>query len=331
MNTAGNAVRVGIFFIIGVALLYVVYDSLSNQAAELEDGYTVQAPFEDILQLKPTDDVRMAGVRIGTVQATRLDGNRAVVDLAIERAYRIPENSVAMIEMAGLLGNNFVAIKPGDSPTTLQDGAQINTKETQTISGVIEELGQISDKVNNFLSSAEGTLGDMTGEGEGGLFSSVNQLVEDNREKVSQAVDNLLKVSEQLSGTEGTLGKLINSPEAYEELMAMRTDIKGAADSINKLTEDAEGIFGDIKAGKGALGVLLYDEEVATQLKQSAANIQDFSAKLNSEESTLGRLIGDDDLYQQAQAALDKVENAVGSMNDSGPITAVGVVSSGLF
>jgi phospholipid/cholesterol/gamma-HCH transport system substrate-binding protein len=52
---------------------------------------------------------------------------------------------------------------------------------------------------------------------------------------------------------------------------------------------------------------------------------------LNSGEGTLGKLVTDDSLYIELQAMLNKADQALDSMGDSGPITAVGAVSGALF
>lgn len=276
MNTASNALRVGLFFILGVALLYVVYDALNARAQAVEGGYRVEAPFQDILQLKPSDDVRMAGVRIGTVAGMRLEDRKAIVELSIEGQYDIPADSVAQVEMAGLLGNNFVSIKPGDSTEDIAAGGTINTRETETLGQVIEEFGQVGEKVNKFLDDAGGLLGGGDGK-KGGLFASVDKLVEENREKINQIVSNFNEVSGKLASDQGTLGKLINDDSAYDELMSVGDDIKQAAEGVNKVTGDAQDVFADIKSGKGALGVLLYDEKVAQQLRDTVANVDEFT------------------------------------------------------
>jgi phospholipid/cholesterol/gamma-HCH transport system substrate-binding protein len=60
-------------------------------------------------------------------------------------------------------------------------------------------------------------------------------------------------------------------------------------------------------------------------------NLKEVSAKLNSGQGTLGKLISDDSLYLSVQSTMKKADRALDSMGDSGPITAVGVVANALF
>ena len=87
----------------------------------------------------------------------------------------------------------------------------------------------------------------------------------------------------------------------------------------------------DVKSGKGALGVLLYDEPTANSLKVSLNNLREVSNKLNSGQGTLGKLISDDSLYLSVQATMKKADRALDGLGDQGPITAVGVVAGKLF
>ena len=93
----------------------------------------------------------------------------------------------------------------------------------------------------------------------------------------------------------------------------------------------AQGIVDQVKSGEGTLGSLLYDDSIGNDIKLSAANLRELSAKLNSGEGTLGRLINDDSLYLEAQNAVKKVNRAVDGLADQGPITAVGVAANSLF
>jgi phospholipid/cholesterol/gamma-HCH transport system substrate-binding protein len=56
-----------------------------------------------------------------------------------------------------------------------------------------------------------------------------------------------------------------------------------------------------------------------------------FSDKLNSGEGTLGKLVADDSLYLELRGMLNKADQALDSLGDSGPITAAGAVSGALF
>jgi len=333
MKTA-QSIKVGIFFICGVVLLYIVYETLGTGTANTRSTYTVAAPFENLRQLKPSDEVRMAGVRIGTVGATRLtEENTALAELRIEEQYRIPADSVASISTSGLLGNNYVSITPGKATASLAAGGTIGTRATPSINEVISDIGSIAGKVDRLVTGLDESLGGLAGEdGEQPAFlGSLDALIDENRTRIRAITTNLQQVSADLAQGKGSLGRLINDPEAYQRLLDAAREIETAARNVSALTGDAESLVADVRAGNGALGVLLYDETAASDLRQAIANVNAFTTRLNREDTTLGRLISDDALYNQASRTLDEVENAVGGIDDTGPVTAVGVVSGALF
>ena len=120
------------------------------------------------------------------------------------------------------------------------------------------------------------------------------------------------------------MGLLINDRILYDEVVAAARDIQLLSDQMGD-------VFVAVKEGKGALGTLLYDKTAADQVKRSIDNIAEFSDKLNSDRSTIGRLVSSDALYRQAEDVLNRVDAAVDSVSNAGPITAVGVAAAALF
>jgi phospholipid/cholesterol/gamma-HCH transport system substrate-binding protein len=312
--------RVGLFFILGIALIWVVYDTLSDGSLQLSSGYKIYAPFKNVQQLTAGDEVRLAGVKIGNVSETVLKDGHAVVTLTIEPKYRVRNGAVATVTTAGLLGNNFVAITAGEGEGFLTEGMEIKTKDTQSMSEVITSFGGIGERLDNLLSTIDGGgTGDT-----GGAFSNLNNLIVENRDRIDHTLKNLEEITQKINDSTGTLGLLINDRTVYDEIVAAARDLQSVTDHVG-------GVFQDVSEGKGALGALLYDPQTAEDLKKSVQNILEFTDKLNSDKSTIGRLVSNDSLYVQAEDVLNKIDSAVDSYNNSGPITAIGVAAAALF
>lgn len=291
---ANQSIRVGAFFLLGVGLLWIVYETLSGSRLDSGNGYRITATFEDIQQLKASSEVRMAGVVIGTVASTGLDGTRASVEMIIDKHYTIPADSRATIATAGMLGLNYVAIKPGEERTALEAGANIATVQTADLSSVMAKLDGVGDRLDVVLANAQ-------------------------------------TITANLAEGKGTIGKLINDPAAYDQLMATVKDIQGAAGRATLFIDNTNEVIAHVKTGQGVLGTLIYDEAAADNLKVTVGNVREFSARLNNPDSSLGMFIDNDTLYRQASNTLTKLDGALNSMNDAGPITAVGVLGSALF
>ena len=328
MNNTQQNFRVGLFFLLGVALAWVTFESLTGGEIFKTKGYPLSAGFANLKGLKPGDEVLMAGVKIGTVASTRLGTQRVEAVLEIDPAVKIPQDAIASVQQSSLLGTNHLEVSfgsPGVAP--LRPGGEIRTKSTADMNEVIAQLGTLGSKLEGVANDISKALG---GEG-GGLFQKLDKLVTENSEKISSTTANLQQVTEKLNRSEGTLGKLLNDPKLHDELLASVGDIKSAAADARNFVTNAQAIVDQVKTGKGTLGALVFDQKAGDDFKASVANLRSVSDKLARGEGTLGKLLNDDSVLRDAQAVMKKAHAALDGMDDSGPITAVGLVAKSLF
>lgn len=326
MKTGLQATGVGLFFILGLALTYIVFSVVGDGKLAKEKGYVLTAGFDDIKTLTPGSDVRLAGVRIGVVEGTRLNKGRAEATLLIDESVQIPTDSIASIAMASLLGQNYIDVSYGRSSSYLSASSSIDTAESVDFNDVLGQVGEIGEKLSGAIDSLTGGEG-----GPGSLMDNINNLVEKNGEQLTVVLSNLEQVTSALASTEGTLGKLINNDEGYNALLAAVTEIKGAASEAKILMTDAQAVFQNLDAGEGSLGMLLSDDAIAVDLQKSAENLRLFSEQLNTGDGTLTKLINDDELYRELRSMLQKADQALDSFGDAGPITAITGVANALF
>jgi phospholipid/cholesterol/gamma-HCH transport system substrate-binding protein len=330
MTTTQNTARVGLFFLLGVALIWVTFETLGDGNALKKKGYSVVAGFENLKELKAGDDVRMAGVKIGVVDSTRLESNRAVAELRIDPAVKIAGDAQATIGSAGLLGTNYIALTLGSpSATPLPDGAEIKTTASADLNTVMTQIGELGTKLEDALGSISSVIGGK--DGEPGMFQRLDILLTENSEKVNASLSNLQEITTKVNAGEGTLGKLINDPRLHDELLASVGEIKVAASDARNFMSEAQLIVTQVKSGQGTLGTLIYNDQAGSDIKAVAANLKELSDKLAKGEGTLGKLINDDSLFREAQGTLRKADRALDNMGDSGPITAIGVLAGALF
>ena len=330
MNNSSQTIRVGLFTLLGVALAWITFESLNGGRLFKKEGYSLVAGFANLKGLKTGDEIRMAGVKIGAVQLTRLAPHRVEAVLAIDPNVKIPNDAVASVEQSSLLGSNYLGVTFGTPSNPIRkDGDEIKTKATVDMSEVISQLGSLGAKLEGVADNIGKALG---GDGSNGsLFTKLDKLVTDNGPKLTETVSNLQDITAKIKSGEGTLGRLVNDPKLHDELLASVGEIKVAAADARTFMSDTKGIIADVKSGKGALGALLYDPATADNLKVTVANIRGVSDKIAKGEGTLGKLLADDSLYRDAQSTLKKADRALEGLGDQGPITAVGVVANSLF
>ncbi len=331
MNNPQQTIRVGLFFVLGLALAWITFESLNGGHLFKPAGYTLVAPFNSLKGLKVGDDVLMAGVKIGTVAKTQLGNQRVEAVLSIQPNVEIPNDAVASVEVSSLLGANYLGVTFGTKGAPpLKNGDEIKTRNTIDINEVIGQLGSLGAKLEQVVGDFGKSLGSGP-DGKSGLLQRLDQLVTDNGPKLTESISNLQSITSKINQGEGTLGRLVNDPKLHDELLDSVKEIKAAATDARTFMADTKGIVADVKSGKGALGVLLYDEPTAASLRASVTNLKEVSEKLNSGKGTLGRLISDDSLYLSVQSTMKKADRALEGMGDQGPITAVGVVANSLF
>lgn len=330
MTNTQMSARVGLFFILGIALIYITLSSLSKGKIGADDGYILIAQFTNLKELKEGDPVRMAGVKIGVVRGTRLKGRHAEAVLLLNKEVRVSKDSTATIAMAGLLGSNYLSLDLGDEKTGfLSDGDRINSLDTPDLNTLVSQLGDIGKKIDKALGGFSGALNGS--DNKQGLVAKIDSLVEDNRANIGQITTNLREITTKVNEGQGTLGKLVNDTKLHDELLASVGEIKGAATQAKDFVAQAQTIIDQVRSGHGTLGVLLYDETSAENIKVVTKNIRELSDKLNKGEGTLGKLINDETLYLDAKTAVKKLDRALDGMADQAPISAVGAAAGALF
>jgi len=332
MNTAQQSARVGLFFLLGVALVWVTFETLSDGKIFAEHTHSLIAGFEDLRQLKNGDEVRMAGVKVGTVMTTRLAGRRAEAVLQIDPKVAIASDATATIVMSGLIGGNYVAIDMGSAGSPpLADGAEIRTLASPDLNTLMAEIGGLGKQLQDSLGSFSKAFNGEPGGGGGGIMQKLDKLITENTTRLNATMTNLQQITDKINNGEGTLGKLINDPKMHDELLATVEEIKSAATQAKAFVANAQTIVDQVKTGQGTLGTLVYDQKSADDIKASIANLRAVSDKLAKGEGTLGKLINDDSLYTSAQGTIKKVDRTLDGLSDSGPVTAVGIVVNALF
>jgi phospholipid/cholesterol/gamma-HCH transport system substrate-binding protein len=124
-----------------VAIVFVVF-AFRTSGISAAGGYSVEAVFNDASGLSIGTDVRMAGVKVGTVVGQRLDTEtfQARILLQIDESIQLPSDSSARILPDGLLGGNFVSLEPGAEEDLIPPDGRIEF--TQSAINVVELLGR---------------------------------------------------------------------------------------------------------------------------------------------------------------------------------------------
>ena len=130
-------VWVGIFVAAGVFALGVLAFRVGNlTTTDVENGYRVEARFENVGSLKVRSAITLAGVRVGRVAAIHSDPDtyQAVVVLNIDGRYKnLPADTSASILTSGLLGEQYIELEPGGAEEYLKEGSRIKLTQSAMV------------------------------------------------------------------------------------------------------------------------------------------------------------------------------------------------------
>ena len=124
------------------AVLFLAYAVTNSGRSSAGGGLMLTARFDRIDGLAQGADVRIAGVKVGSVTGQRIDPQTflAVLTLNVDSGLRLPDDSSAEITSEGLLGGKYVAIVPGGSDRNLTSGGEV--KITQSAVSLESLLGR---------------------------------------------------------------------------------------------------------------------------------------------------------------------------------------------
>ena len=125
-----------------VAALFLVFAYKTSQLRAVS-GYQVSAEFSRVDGIRQGSDVRISGIKIGSVVTEELDPKSflAVVRMSIDPKVQLPDDTVAEIISAGLLGDKYMSLVPGGSDKVIPPGGKITyTQSSVSLENLIGQM-----------------------------------------------------------------------------------------------------------------------------------------------------------------------------------------------
>ncbi len=134
--------------VIAIAAGFFLYVYNTTDLGRGSNGYRINAEFENIEGISVGSDIRMAGIKIGTVVQQKLDPTtfQAIVTMSVANFVKLPDDTTAKVTSEGLLGSKFITLEIGGSEEILKDGDSLtHTQSALDIWALINEF-MFSDK-----------------------------------------------------------------------------------------------------------------------------------------------------------------------------------------
>jgi phospholipid/cholesterol/gamma-HCH transport system substrate-binding protein len=317
-------VRIAVVAVSAICVLSVLVYLLSGGTWLKPKAYlTTNIP--DSTGLEPDADVLLNGVKIGRVESVQLihskDPHRVVeVRLKVEAAFLpyIPEDSLATIDSANLLGDEYVNINMGRSPQHIRDGGELRFPPPSNFMQNID-LRQFDAQ----LRTIDQIIQDIqAGKGPLGQFVMSDALYR-------QFLDGVAKVEKELhaaTGSQSQLGQVLYSASMYDNLSASLRQLDDRIaqlqanpllrntaqyDQIRDQIAQVHHTLADLNAGKGAGGEMLASDAAYVDWNRRVAAFIESVDALNSGEGEVGQMLSNAQLYESLNGTLRKLQSTV--------------------
>jgi len=308
-------------------ILAVLIFLLTSSGSVFQRNVTLRMYVDDASGTTTKAPVRLNGILIGYVDDIKLSGsrdpNRTVeFDLLVQEKYLrdIPDDSVATITAASLLGDKYVNITKGKSSRPIKPGAELHSLPPQDIPELMAQSANVLATLQNIVRRLDTMLADIE-QGQG----NIGKLLKDD--ELYNRLNGMATEGEKLLADvrhgKGTLSKLLYDDTLYQEVRApikridaMLADLQAGQGTAGKLLRDPalydqaqaslvelRKVVADINAGRGTAGKLLKDDELYRRMNELVARIDGTLSKINSGQGTLGQLFVNPQLYESLTGA----------------------------
>lgn len=127
MNKTNNSFEIIIGTFVLFCAIFFFFNSFKSSSIKNADGYSLIALFDNADGISIGSDIKISGVKVGTVEDQSLDKKtyRATLKLNISKDVILPSDSSAKIASEGLLGSKYLSIEPGGDEENLKEGDEI--------------------------------------------------------------------------------------------------------------------------------------------------------------------------------------------------------------
>jgi phospholipid/cholesterol/gamma-HCH transport system substrate-binding protein len=225
---------VGTLVLIAVAALVFFAEDLPL----IGGGTTYQAEFSEAAGLRPDDEVRVAGIKVGEVTDVELAEDRVLVSFRVQDAW-LGDATTAAIKLKTLLGRKFLSLYP-TGRTTLDPDTPIPLDRTVTPYDVTAAFEGLAD-----------TAGAIDTEQLAQSFRTISDTFADSPEHVRTALDGLTALSKTISSRDKQLAELLDNTRTITRTLS------GSNDEFDKLLDDGDLLLTELSNRREAIHDLL--------------------------------------------------------------------------
>ncbi len=294
--------RVGLFMLLALAVIGVFIIKIEEIPIGSKSGRRqVLATFPSVAGLDEKSPVRIAGVRVGIVEQIALDGDHALVTLALETDVTLHQGARAEITSLGMLGDKYVELYPGPlSNPPLGPDAVLSGTSPLGFDQVLKTANDVGSDIGAVTSSLRKTLGGDEGQ------KRLDEILENIRKLTA---DTRALVAANRSDIDATIANFRSFSET------LKTELPRLAEKMNALADRVDSVIAENRGNIS--GSLENIKDLSGRLRVSADNLNQITGKIARGEGSIGKLVNDEETVNNLNATLKSVESGVQSLKNT--------------
>ncbi len=278
--------KVGLLTLATMIAIVVMSLKITSNQSGFGEYKTFRTIVKDASGIFPKTPIKVAGINAGRIIEIELEGNQALIKFEILKKINIAKNSRLRIKSVGFLGDKYLEIYIGDSEDKLKEYDFIDSEESAGIENLVKETSEILGDVKVVIKSLKGSIAP---EGKEAPLTTILAGVKD---VVANAKEITGTLKHTVNNNEERLNNIIANVETLTYELAYQVDnankdsamadVKRILANADKLTADLKDIVADVKRGKGTIGKLVVEDEIADQVKSTLSSVQKLVGKADA-------------------------------------------------
>ncbi len=247
------------------------------------NGDSYSAAFSEAGGLKPGDEVRIAGVKVGKVDDVDLDGDHVKVTFRIKGEPRLGTRTGALIRIKTILGAKYLALEP-KGPGQMKPGSEIPLSRTVPAYDVVQAFSDLTTTTEQVDTQRLATA-----------LDTVSTTFKDSPAEVRASIEGLSKISRTVASRDQALRELLDHANGVTGVLSARTG------EFRKLVKDGDKLFKEITERREIIHALLTSS--AALGVQLSGLVRDNRAQIGPALTNLNAVVR---MLERNQSSLDR-------------------------
>jgi phospholipid/cholesterol/gamma-HCH transport system substrate-binding protein len=266
MTLRASLRRFAVFVVASVVLTWWIAGEITGSGPD--GSIELTARFGDVSGLVAGDDVRLGGLPVGNVEGVEVVDGDAVVEFTVDEEIEVPADSTIAVRWRNLIGQRYLALRPGEARARLADGDQVDRADDVVDLGrIVNQLSPLAqavgpDQVNRIMESLvvafegnEAAFDDLTAD-----LTSLAGALEERTDLLGQMQQDYAAIGDAIASRDRQIADMVTN----------LTSISGTLDATDRLVERALDEFARFAQGTEQL-LVRAEQDLGAVLQQLPA------------------------------------------------------------